>query len=57
MEVFTFVNKWLGRKDVQGLSFKAWSMCRESQLLTLPSSFTKKLGGAFEHDFAQGTGV
>lgn len=51
------MNKWLGRKDVQGLSFKAWSMCRESQLLTLPSSFTKKLGGAFEHDFAQGKGV
>ena len=47
--------KWLRRKDLQGLSFKPWSMRRKSWLLIL--SFTRqkltiKFGlwvGAFEH--------
>ena len=42
--VYTFASEWLERKGLQGLGFKAWSMCGETQSLILPS--TLKFGEA-----------
>ena len=41
------------KKGIEGLGFKALSMCRKSCLLILPFS---KIGGAFEHNFFPGGG-